>query len=334
MYQNKRFEKFDGRLRLEALIKSALAGIAAGGAVAFVASFVLWFLEFNGLIIAIALFAVASAVSGVVFYRRLFYPSVTRNARRLDGYGLEERLVTMVELEGDDSYIAAVQRADAIKSLGTLDKKQIKFRIPLAVIISFAVLLTAFAGMTTVEGLSEAGVIPTGSEVWLSIFPPEPLPEYTVEYTAGTGGSLVGNASQRVTQGEDAEPILAVADDGFVFYAWTDGERDPSRKDERVGKHISVSAVFVKLDSVPDEDEEGDQPDDAPGESSMSGDPDNPNQGAGVKYKEVNQVIDGETYYRDIYEEYYARAQEMIENGETVPQHILDIIEAYFNIIK
>ena len=60
------------------------------------------------------------------------------------------------------------------------------------------------------------------------------------------------------------------------------------------------------------------------------------NNDGGDKYKEVNWVIDGQTYYRDegVWDEYYDKVIEMLENGEDIPEEYRFLIELYFNVIK
>lgn len=336
----KKFEGYDGKLRLESILKSALAGVGVGAVLAFIFAVVSWFLEFNGLIVAIVGFLVLSAIAGFVFYSTVFHPTVIKNARRLDRYGLDERLVTMVGLDGDDSYIAKKQREDAISALGRLDSSRVRMVVPTVLIALAVVFSVIFVGMGTVEALSEAEIIPSGAEVWNIMFPPEPLDEFTVKYTAGKGGYLIRatendeSFEQKVIEGENAERVLAVAEDGYMFYAWSDGETNPSRLDENVQKDIAVSAVFISVDDLDDEFEDEDEPLDAPGEQQGPGGNMPTEGGGGGKYEEVNQVIDGETYYRDVYEEYYNRAKEYLENGEKIPDELSAVIEAYFNIIK
>ncbi len=336
MAQENKRSKFGGFLSFEAILKSTLVGVAVGGTAAFLLALVGWFLEFNMLIISVVAFLLIGAGVGYFAYIRLFFPSASANARRLDRYGLDERLITMVELEGDDSYIARRQREDAVASLESLDTKRVKLKIP-AVIITLAIIFGAlFLGMNVVEGLSSADIIPTGSEVWVALFPPPPPESFSVKYQVATGGVIHGNPIQSVYEGENSEPVLAVADDGFMFIGWSDGRSNPSRFDENITKDITITAVFIEVTADRSfGDDEGDEPDDVPGENEVSMPSNEPNaEGDPLKYVEVNQVIDGKTYYRDIFEDYYAEMVERLENGEEIPEEIREIIEAYFNIIQ
>ena len=334
MTKNNKFKGLDTKLLAEALIRSTLWGVAVGAAASFLCAFVCWFLSFDGLILSIAAFAIGAVIAGVLFYFLHFRPSVKSNAKRLDSYGLDERVITMVELEGEDSFIARKQREDATAKLATIEPKQIKFRISTLVIVLASVFALLFAGMAVIEGLSSIGIIPTGSEVWQMIFPPEPPPEYNLVYTAGKGGYLIGEDKQTVTEGEDATPVLAVADDGFMFYAWSDGVTTPHRTDESVNRPITVNAVFIAVDDLADKPDDKDEPDDVPGDKGPGQPNGDPSNSGGGKYVETNQVIDGETYYRDVYEEFYNKAMEYIEKGEAIPDNIRAIIEAYYNIIQ
>lgn len=333
MKSQKKFDRYDSVLRREAIIKSLLLGAVFGAGVGFVVATVFWFLSSNGILPAVLSFVVVTLALMLVFYKTVFSPTVKKNAKRLDRYGLDERLITMVELEGDDSYIAEVQRRDAVENLGKLDKKQVKIKIATVIIVLIAVFGTLFAGAFATEALSNAGVIPSGIEVWHMIFPPEPPEEFNVKYSVGKGGYIIGNAEQTVTDGEDGERVLAVAEDGYMFLAWNDGVFNPSRKDTEVTKDIEVSAIFIEVKDDEDAGDDEDEPDDVPGEGQGPGDQNNPGGGGG-KYEEVNQIIDGDTYYRDVYEHYYEDLLKALEEREDISDEMRDIIETYFGIIK
>ena len=256
--KQKKFVKFDGRLRNEALLRSALGGLVIGGLSAFIFALVAWFMEFNGVSAAFALFAVAAIVSGVILYFTKFHPTILQNARRLDRYGLEERLITMVGLEGDDSVIAQKQREDAMNALNNLDAKRVKYRISTVLMILVLAVMVFFVEMVALEGLSETGLVPSGAEVWVKIFPPDPLAKYTVEYTADEGGYIIGELEQKVTHGEDAQKVIAIADAGYMFLGWSDGSSGPSRTDTAVNRNITVKAVFVEVTEDTDDEEDAD----------------------------------------------------------------------------
>ena len=334
MNSQKKFERFDSVLRREALIKSLLLGAVFGAGVGFVLATVFWFLEANGIVAAIVVFALVTAALTFAFYKTVFAPTVKKNAKRLDRYGLDERLITMVELEGDDSFIAEMQRRDAVETLERLDKKRVKLKIATAIIVLVITIGTLFLGAFTTELLiTVVDGFPSGMDVWLMIFPPEPPEKFEVTYTVGKGGYLIGDGEQVVVDGDSSLPVLAVAEDGYMFLAWNDGIANPSRFDKSVKKDITVSAIFIAVKDAEDAGDDEDEPDDVPGEGMGPGDKNNPGGGGG-KYEEVNQIIDGDTYYRDVYEQYYEELLAALEERDDLTDEMRDIIEAYFNIIE
>ncbi|GAA1100819.1 hypothetical protein GCM10009668_18600 [Nocardioides dubius] len=70
---------------------------------------------------------------------------------------------------------------------------------------------------------------------------------YTLAYTAGTGGTITGTATQYVNHGSDGSAITAVPDTGYRFVRWSDGSTANPRTDLSVVGDLSVSAVFEKL---------------------------------------------------------------------------------------
>jgi hypothetical protein len=335
MNQKKRFSNLDAKLLREAILRSAFWGIAVGALVAFAAAVACWFLDASLLWAAIVALLAASLVAGVLFYFTTFRPSISSNAKRIDRLGLDERAITMVENANDDSYFAKKQREDALAKMAEVQPTHLKLKISKLAIILCCLSLLLFAGMATVEQLSTLGILPTGIEVWQTIFPPEPLPQYTLTYEASKGGVLLGETEQTVEKGSSGEMVIAVADEGYVFLYWSDGIKTPYRTDENVQHSISVSAVFTLMENFNDAGGDTDQPDDAPsGEGDQeTNNPDAPPSG-GEKYVEVNQVIDGQTYYRDVIDEYYQKALEYLENDENIPEHIRKIIERYYSTIQ
>jgi uncharacterized repeat protein (TIGR02543 family)/LPXTG-motif cell wall-anchored protein len=69
--------------------------------------------------------------------------------------------------------------------------------------------------------------------------------QYTLSYSAGTNGSLTGNASQTVNHGNNGTEVTAVANAGYHFTGWSDGVTTPSRTDSNVRENMSVTASFA-----------------------------------------------------------------------------------------
>ena len=345
MKNNKFFPEHQQRLKNEAILRSVLCGLAVGFGANFVAALVTWLLPINGIVICLAVLLGVTAIATPIFYVKRFRPNDTMNARRIDRLGLEERLITMVELEDNDSCIAKAQRADAQAALAAVDSKQLKFRISTAIVTAVIICTVLGGGMTTVNALGELGVLPSGDEL-LNSFVDEVQTVYVkVDYVAGAGGMIEGDEAQIVVQGGNTEAVTAVAEDGYMFKRWSDGLTDPTRYDVGVMEDITITAEFMELDGDDtDDDGTGDKPSDAVGNSDISNgdendegdddnDSDNESSGGGA-WEPNNQIIDGKTYYREILEEYQEAAEELLkdpDNGLTEAE--IELIKKYLGVV-
>lgn len=68
---------------------------------------------------------------------------------------------------------------------------------------------------------------------------------YSLSYTAGTGGSITGTASQRINSGNDGTAVTATPDAGYVFDTWSDGVLTATRTDNNITANKSVTATFL-----------------------------------------------------------------------------------------
>jgi alpha-tubulin suppressor-like RCC1 family protein len=71
------------------------------------------------------------------------------------------------------------------------------------------------------------------------------LTEYTLTYTAGSGGSVTGTSPQTVIHGSDGSEVTAVPDEGYHFVKWSDDVMTESRTDTNVTDDIAVTANFA-----------------------------------------------------------------------------------------
>ena len=305
-----------------------------------------WFLDAEGLWWAIGSFVVVAAGTTPIFYQYKYKPTAKQVAARIDKLGLEERMITMNEFIDDESFIALKQREDAKLKLNSIDLSLLKFVFSRGVIIALCVLGFMGAGMTTVTGLSDKGIISSGKDVLEEIFPEEPEIPVTLSYIAEEGGFIEGDEVQIFALGGDGTEVVAVAEDGYMFVEWSDGVTDPVRCDYRVQEDTEYVATFAQIG-------DGDQPGDGPGDGDQPGDGDGqpgsgdtpsksdqpskedgpPNNGANGSYTENNMVLDGNTYYRDVFEEYYNKAMEYLAAGEDLPAELREWIQTYFDIL-
>ena len=70
------------------------------------------------------------------------------------------------------------------------------------------------------------------------------LKTYSVEFVAGTGGSISGLTPQSVTHGFDASEVEAIASEGYEFVKWSDDVTDNPRTVENVTSALSLTAEF------------------------------------------------------------------------------------------
>jgi len=205
----------------------------------------------------------------------------------MDRLGLEERTVTMLELKDDDSYIASAQRENAISHIEKASGRKIRLRIPRALAVIALVAFISGSAMTTVIALASEDIIPSGGDLLPK--DPETLP-FAVSYMVDEGGEIVGESDQLVEPGMDATPVVAVADDGWVFVGWDDGNENPERQETEVTKDMIFVAVFEEIgesdggetDGEGENGEgsgEGDKADDVPGGGETSSESDQNGQG-------------------------------------------------------
>lgn len=367
------FAAYRRRMTAAAVISSACFALMIGATVAFLTALLSWLLDYNGVWLAVGLGLGSAALAGCLLFFLKFRPTQADVVRRIDSMGLEERTVTMVELRGVNSSMANLQRADTTQKLHAVTKEQTKrafpyFAIGTAASVLLGVLLLLAVGMTTVTGLAASGAIPSPG-----IVSPDKEQFITVSYLVDEGGEIEGEEEQILTAGEDATPVVAVAEDGWAFVRWSDGNKSTQRTDLNVKADLIVTAIFEELgdgedidsgDDALDKDDEGDYDQNAPnpdesngagasGDAGDGGEGDgdgatgegtgtgsggqegegNGNgqgSGAGGGWSDNNQIIDGNTDYRDVLEQYLDMAMDILESGGELPPDLIQFIEDYF----
>ncbi len=74
-----------------------------------------------------------------------------------------------------------------------------------------------------------------------------PLSTYSLNYISTQGGSVGGDSSQEILEGENGSTVTAVADSGYRFVKWSDERKDNPRQDINVFSDVNVSAIFEKI---------------------------------------------------------------------------------------
>jgi hypothetical protein len=300
---DKSLQKYYLRLATEGVIKALLWGLSIGFSMLAILGGLFWLMDWKAVWICLIVWAVVSAGTTYVLYRWKFKPTTKTIARRVDDLGLHERILTMTELKGDNSYIAQRQREDANAALQRIKPELLTIGVSARTIVCSAVAFVLGAGLVTVAFLSAAGIISSGKDLKKDK-ENAGVVTYTITYEVEGMGSIQGKAEQTVVEGEYTEGVAAVAADGWVFVEWKDGGTNPYRVDQAL-KNYTYTAVFTELDLGFPGGMEDDMPDDAPGDQQADSPPnqsdENGDEAAG-KFEEVNQVIDGNTYYGNVYE--------------------------------
>ena len=68
---------------------------------------------------------------------------------------------------------------------------------------------------------------------------------YSLTYSAGTNGTIIGSASQSVIGGANGTVVTATANTGYHFVQWSDGLTTATRSESSVSGSISLSASFA-----------------------------------------------------------------------------------------
>lgn len=68
---------------------------------------------------------------------------------------------------------------------------------------------------------------------------------FTLTYTAGANGSIIGTSPQTVSLGNDGEPVAAAPASTYAFVDWSDGSTENPRLDEFVQGDVTVTANFA-----------------------------------------------------------------------------------------
>lgn len=72
------------------------------------------------------------------------------------------------------------------------------------------------------------------------------IAEYLVKYETDGNGTINGEATQIVVEGEDCSQVTAVPDEGYEFVTWSDGITTPERQDKNVTEDKTITAQFKK----------------------------------------------------------------------------------------
>ena len=406
------FKKYYKKIGRESILKALLCGLTIGFSLMFVCIAASWLAGFKaGIYIGLGLFVAATAIATPLFYTFRFRPTTKKIAQRIDTLGLEERILTMAELEYDDSFIAMKQREDALKAMKSVSSEMLKIAVSVPLIAALAISATLGTGMTVA-----AAVAPDGGKHFVDGLKEKHTYEitYTVEgkgwvidFTKKENAALIAAMKERarqreidkangkevtedetlpdtfqnrlgivytaidetaqatmvldganyedttytfeVTEGDESGvKLMALPQRGYVFVGWSDGVTSPYREDMEATATKTVTATFEKVtDLLNGEKGEGqgqgeEAGDEDSGNSNSSGNgsdgagmPDTGNSGGeGAKASPANQVINGKTYYGDVFEDAYREMLERMKNNNSLSEAEKKAISDYLDSIR
>src|SRR5450756_1304340 len=73
----------------------------------------------------------------------------------------------------------------------------------------------------------------------------DPVATFTLTYTAGSNGSIVGSSTQVVNSGSAGTAVTATPTSGYHFVSWSDGVATAARTDTNVTANINATASFA-----------------------------------------------------------------------------------------
>ena len=155
---NEVFKKYYKKIGKESVLKSLLFGLTIGFTLMFVCIAASWFAGFKaGIYIGIGLFVVSAGIATPLLYKFKFRPTTKKIMQRIDALGLEERMLTMAELENDDSFMAMKQREDAMNAVKSVSSEMLKIAVSVPLIAAVAISATLGTGMTVAAAVAPDG---------------------------------------------------------------------------------------------------------------------------------------------------------------------------------
>lgn len=393
--------KFKKKAKKQNIIKAGLCSVAISllFTIPFLIAF--WIMDYKyKFIICAGIFIVGISVLFPVLYFKKFKYTEIQLAKKIDDLGLEERVLTMIELKDNNSFIAKKQKEDTLNVLKTVEANDLKGKYKKQSFLS--IFSTALASLVIALSLMfpniRETIIAHGEPKYTIEVSAEGL-GFVIDYSKYENQSLINAVSKKQEQDQidkinnkeivelkqfptvfsnrisvnyrcfediDATMVLdganfedisykiksdekhilmALPYKGYVFIGWSDGFVSPFREIDNYS--TDLIALFDEVSSVgenmPDKQEEpGDKDGSADSESDGIGSEgdgtgktnNDDSWGDGAKGSPANQVINGETYYGDIFNQSYQEAVERIKNDTNLTDAQKKAITDYFESIR
>lgn len=393
--------EFKKKAKKQNIIKAGLCSVAISLLfnIPFLIAF--WIMDYKyKFIICTGIFIIGISVLFPVLYFKKFKYTEIQLAKRIDDLGLEERVLTMIELKDNNSFIAKKQKEDTLNVLKTVEANDLKgkykkqsllsiFSTALAFLVialslmfpnireiiiahgepkytievsaeglGFVIDYSKYENQSLINAVSkkqeqdQIDKINNKEIVELKQFPTSFSNRISVNYrcfedidaTMVLDGANFEDISYRI-KSDETHILMALPYKGYVFIGWSDGCASPFREIDNYSTNLI--ALFDEVSSVgedlPDKQKEpGDKDGSADSESDGIGPEGNgtgktnndDSWGDGAKGSPANQVINGETYYGDIFNQSYQEAVERIKNDTNLTDAQKKAITDYFESIR
>lgn len=393
--------EFKKKAKKQNIIKAGLCSVAISLLfnIPFLIAF--WIMDYKyKFIICAGIFIIGISVLFPVLYLKKFKYTEIQLAKRIDDLGLEERVLTMIELKDSNSFIAKKQKEDTLNVLKTVEANDLKGKYKKQSFLS--IFSTALASLVIALSL----MFPNIKEIIIAYGEPKYTIEvsaegigFVIDYSKYENQSLINAVSKKQEQdqidkinnkeivelkqfptafsnrisvnyrcfedidatmvldganfedisykikSDETHILMALPYKGYVFIGWSDGCVSPFREIDNYS--TDLIALFDEVSSVGEDlqdkqKEPGDKDGSDGGESDGIGPEGNgtgktnndDNWGDGAKGSPANQVINGETYYGDIFNQSYQEAVERIKNDTNLTDAQKKAITDYFESIR
>lgn len=393
--------EFKKKAKKQNIIKAGLCSVAISLLFNILFLIAFWIMDYKyKFIICTGIFIIGISVLFPVLYFKKFKYTEIQLAKRIDDLGLEERVLTMIELKDNNSFIAKKQKEDTLNVLKTVEANDLKgkyrkqsflsiFSTALASLVitlslmfpniretiiahgepkytievsaeglGFVIDYSKYENQSLINAVSkkqeqdQIDKINNKETVELKQFPTAFSNRISVNYrcfedidaTMVLDGANFADVSYRI-ESDETHILMALPYKGYVFIGWSDGCVSPFREIDNYS--TDLIALFDEVSSVdedlPDKQEEpGDKDGSDGGESDGIGPEGNgtgktnndDNWGDGAKGSPANQVINGKTYYGDIFNQSYQEAVERIKNDTNLTDAQKKAITDYFESIR
>ena len=393
--------EFKKKAKKQNIIKAGLCSVAISLLFNIPFLIVFWIMDYKyKFIICAGIFIIGISVLFPVLYFKKFKYTEIQLAKRIDDLGLEERVLTMIELKDNDSFIAKKQKEDTLNVLKTVEANDLKGKYSKQSFLS--IFSTALASLVIALSLMfpniRETIIAHGEPKYTIEVSAEGL-GFVIDYSKYENQSLINAVSKKQEQdkidkinnkeivelkqfptafsnrisvnyrcfedidatmvldganfedisyrikSDETHILMALPYKGYVFVGWSDGYVSPFREIDNYS--TDLIALFDEVSSVgenmPDKQEEpGDKDRSADSESDGIGPEgdgtgktnNDDSWGDGAKGSPANQVINGETYYGDIFNQSYQEAVERIKNDTSLTDAQKKAITDYFESIR